>query len=271
VGRNGDPQGDDHGLPHIDIVVPDDARELDRDVVAYRREQRQRRRRATRRRVLGPFTRYGLAAPVIAASVLIAVISGTLLTVLGPNSVPRPSATPATPRPSARAGQIGGPLPDARITVDGRQAALSDQRPAVIILVPPDCRCDVVVSSLAREASARRIGVYLAAGPAPVERDLRPGPGNDTATSRPPVRPTPSARATADAGELRALAKKSATRVIADAAGTLVSTYRPNGLAAVFVHTDGVVRAVLGPKAGQRFDSHLEPLQRPGQAALAPT
>jgi hypothetical protein len=269
VGRD-DPQGDDYGLPRIDIVVPDDARELDRDVVAYRREQRLRRRRARWRRLLRPFNRYGLAAPVIAAAVLIAVISGTLLTVLGPNSVPRPSAGPAAPRPSARAGQIGGPLPDARITVDGRPAALSDQRPAVIVLVPPDCGCDVVVSSLARQASARRIGVYLVAGPAPVEPDLRAGPGDETATPRPPATPTPGARPTAAADEVRALAKKSAARVIADGPGTLVSTYRPNGLTALFVHTDGVVRAAVGPQAGQQFDPHLEPLQRPGQAALAP-
>ena len=268
--RNGDPQGDDYGLPHIDIVVPDDARELDRDVVAYRREQRQRRRRVRWRRVVRPFIRYGVAAPIIAAAVLIAVISGTMLTVLGPHSVPRPTASPAVSRPSTRPGQIGGPLPDARITVDGKPATLSDQRPAVIILVPPECRCDVAVSALARQATARRIGVYLVAGPAAADRGLQPGPGNGTGTPRPPARPTPRTRATAEADELRALAKNSAARVIADADATLVSTYRPNGLTAVFVHTDGVVRTVLGPKAGQRFDPQLEPLQRPGQAALAP-
>jgi hypothetical protein len=271
VGRNSDPQGDDYGLPHIDIVVPDDARELDRDVVAYRREQRQRRRRARWRQLFRPFTRYGLAAPIIAAAVLIAVVSGTLLTVLGPHSVPRPPATVQPPRPSARTGQLGGPLPDARITLDGEPAALKDQRPAVIVLVPPDCHCDNIISSLARQATVRRIGVYLVAGPAVVDRGLEPGPGNGTATPRPPAKLTPTARATAAASELRALAKRSAARVIADDAGTLVSTYRPNGLTAVFVHTDGVVRTVLSdPKAGQRFDSQLEPLQRPGQAALAP-
>ncbi|WP_262402492.1 hypothetical protein [Actinomadura sp. CNU-125] len=37
---DGDPDPDDYGLPRVDIVVPDDARELDRDVVAYRREER---------------------------------------------------------------------------------------------------------------------------------------------------------------------------------------------------------------------------------------
>src|SRR6266545_8363514 len=155
VARNGDPQGDDYGLPHIDIVVPDDARELDRDIVAYRREQRQRRRRARWRRVFRPFIRYGLAAPINATTVLIAVVSGTLLTVLGPHSVPRPAATPLTQRPSPRPGQVGGPLPDAQVTIGGERAALIDQRPAVIILVPPDCHCDAVVSSLARQAIAR--------------------------------------------------------------------------------------------------------------------
>lgn len=271
MGRNGDPQGDDYGLPHIDIVVPDDARELDRDVVAYRREQRQRRRRARWRRLLRPFTRYGLAAPIIAAAVLIAVVSGTLLTVLGPHSVPRPSTSPLPPRPSPRSGQIGGPLPDTQVSIDGERAALLDQRPAVIIFLPPNCRCEVVVTALARQATARRIGVYLIAGPAAADRGLQPGPGNRTATPRPPAKLTPTAQPTAGADELRALAKKSAARVISNDGGELVAAYRPHGLTAMFVHTDGVVGAVLtGPRADQRFDPQLEPLQRPGQVATAP-
>ncbi|HEU5156942.1 MAG TPA: hypothetical protein VFU43_08085 [Streptosporangiaceae bacterium] len=272
MGRNGDPQGDDYGLPHIDIVVPDDARELDRDVVAYRREQRQRRRRARWRRVFHPLTRYGVAAPIIAAAVLIAVISGTLLTVLGPHSAPRPASPPPAQRPSARPGQVGGPLPSGQVTIDGEPAALSDQRPAVIILVPPECRCDAIVTSIARQATARRIGVYLVAGPAPADRGLQPGPGNITATPRPPARLTPAARATADDGELRSLAKRNpGARVLADPEGALISAYRPEGLTAVLVHTDGVVGARLNDlRADQRFDSQLEPLQRPGQAALAP-
>ncbi|HEX6471640.1 MAG TPA: hypothetical protein VF069_21250 [Streptosporangiaceae bacterium] len=271
MGRNGDPQGDDYGLPHIDIVVPDDARELDRDVVAYRREQRQLRRRARWRRLLRPFTRYGLAAPIIATALLIAIVSGTLLTVLGPHAVPRPASTPLAPRTSARAGQIGGPLPDAQVTVDGERVALMDQRPAVIVMVPPNCGCDAAVSSLARQTAAHRIGVFLVAGPAPVDRGQRPGSGNNSIKPRPPARQTPTAGATAGAAELRALAKKAAARVMADDGGVLVSTFRPNGVTAVFVHTDGIIGAVLGGlRADQRFDPQLEPLQRPGQAALAP-
>ena len=43
-----DPDRDDFGLPPVDIVIPDDARELDRDVQAYQRELRALRRRAAR-------------------------------------------------------------------------------------------------------------------------------------------------------------------------------------------------------------------------------
>jgi hypothetical protein len=272
VGRNGDPQGDDYGLPHIDITVPDDARELDRDVVAYRRERRQQRRRARWHRLFRPFTRYGLAAPIIATAVLIAIVSGTLLTVLGPHSVPRPTSTPPPPRTSARPGQIGGPLPDAQVTIDGEQAGLMDQRPAVIVLVPPACGCDTVVSSLTRQATARRIGVLLVSGPSAPARGLQPGPGSSSTSSpRPPAKLTPTAQPTAGMAELRALAKKATARVMSDAAGVLIATYRPNGLTAVFVHTDGVVGAVLGGlRADQRFDPQLEPLQRPGQGAVVP-
>jgi hypothetical protein len=251
VGRNGDPQGDDYGLPHIDIVVPDDARELDRDVVAYRREQRQRRRRARWRRLVAPFTRYGLAAPIIAAALLIAVASGTMLTVFGPHSAPKSTAPPLSPRPTARAGQIGGPLPDAQVTIGGEESALIDHRPAVIIMVPPGCQCDAAVSALARQAAQRRIGVYVVAGP----RDAA-GTGAATAPPKP--------------AELRGLAKKSATQVLEDDEGVLVSTYHPKGLTAVLVHTDGIVGGVVPvPPANQNFGNRLEPLQRPGQGVAA--
>ena len=40
-----EPGRDDGNLPPVNIVIPDDARELDRDVLAYRRELRAKRRR----------------------------------------------------------------------------------------------------------------------------------------------------------------------------------------------------------------------------------
>ena len=41
--------------PPLDIQIPDDARELDRDVLAYHRELRAQRRRKRLRRLAGPF------------------------------------------------------------------------------------------------------------------------------------------------------------------------------------------------------------------------
>ena len=58
----GDPGRDDYGLPPIDVVIPDDARELDRDVQAYQRELRALRRRQRARRLRGPLTRDGILA-----------------------------------------------------------------------------------------------------------------------------------------------------------------------------------------------------------------
>jgi hypothetical protein len=240
VARNGDPQGDDYGLPRIDIVVPDDARELDRDVVAYHRERRQSRRRERWRRLVSPFTRYGLATPIIAAAVLIAVISGTLLTVFGPHAAPRSTGGPTPQRPSARPGQIGGSLPDAQVTVGGRQAALIDQRPAVIVIVPAKCGCDAAVSALARKANTYRISSFVVAGPGTA------------------------------GGELRQIAKKSTARVLEDTAEILVAAYRPTGLTAVLVHTDGIVSWVQRDlRADQGLDRRIERLQRPGQGLPA--
>ena len=50
----GEPGRDEGGLPPVDVDIPDDARELDREVLAYQREQRALRRRARWARLLGP-------------------------------------------------------------------------------------------------------------------------------------------------------------------------------------------------------------------------
>lgn len=83
----GEPERDDSGLPPVDIEIPDDARELDRDVQAYRRELRARRRRERRMRLHAPLTRDGVVLPLLASCLVLALIAGTLLTVFtaGPN------------------------------------------------------------------------------------------------------------------------------------------------------------------------------------------
>ena len=50
-----EPGRDDGSLPPVNIVIPDDARELDRDVLAYRREMRAKRRRQRLLRLFRPF------------------------------------------------------------------------------------------------------------------------------------------------------------------------------------------------------------------------
>jgi len=99
VNLGGEPERDDSGLPPVDIEIPDDARELDRDVQAYRRELRARRRRERRMRLHAPLTRDGVVLPLLASCLVLALIAGTLLTVFtaGPNGeggLPGPARSP---------------------------------------------------------------------------------------------------------------------------------------------------------------------------------
>ncbi len=80
VNRGGDPERDDYGLPPVDIEIPDDARELDRDIQAYRRELRLQRRHRLVRRLGGPLTRDGMVLPLLASCLALTLLAGTLLT-----------------------------------------------------------------------------------------------------------------------------------------------------------------------------------------------
>jgi hypothetical protein len=79
-----EPGRDDGSPPPAKIVIPDDARDLDRDVLAYQRELRAQRWRQRMTRVARPFTRpeYGGHAaiiPIIAVLVAISLVAGALL------------------------------------------------------------------------------------------------------------------------------------------------------------------------------------------------
>ena len=104
-----EPERDDGSLPPVNIVIPDDARELDRDVLAYRREIRALRRRQHRRRLLRPFSGPGVGGPaalvpLIALCLALALVGGALLSVLTISPAEQDNAlTPsATPRATAR-------------------------------------------------------------------------------------------------------------------------------------------------------------------------
>ncbi|MFC5183933.1 hypothetical protein [Actinomadura harenae] len=229
---DGDPEHDDHGLPHVDVVVPDDARELDRDVIAYHREQRQLRRRARYRRLAGPFARFGVAIPIITGALLIALVSGLLMTALGTRPEPRPTHVALAPHPSAPEGQKGGYLPTGDVTQPPAKdrTSLRDLRPGVIAIVSPKCSCSAVVADLAKRTQDLRFKMWLVA-----DRRGSTASGNETIKS------------------LRALAGTAHDGdpiVLDDLTGVLAKDYANQnghpaiGLTAVFVGNDGVVSDV---------------------------
>jgi hypothetical protein len=93
--------------PPLDIQIPDDARELDRDVIAYHRELRARRRRRRLRRLTSPFSGPGTVMPLLASILAVCLVAGAMLSVAtfspakGPDRPSRPSATAASGVPSA--------------------------------------------------------------------------------------------------------------------------------------------------------------------------
>ena len=177
----GEPERDDSGLPPVDIEIPDDARELDRDVQAYYRELRAQRRRRRRLRLYGPLGRDGVVLPLFAACLVVALIAGTLLTVFAPKSDfpisstgPRPGSSARTSSPGTRPGAssaaagtpvsvVSGRLPAGTITVGRAQVGLRTLTSSVLALVPAQCACTTAVSQLVSQAARARVHVYLVA------------------------------------------------------------------------------------------------------------
>jgi len=184
VNPGGEPERDDTGLPPVDIEIPDDARELDRDVQAYFRELRAERRSQRRGRMHGSLARDGIVLPLLACCLVLALITGTLLTVftatsdqnlvsppaIGTRSNPaRPgssgssagSSSPAAPSSPAAAGPTSGAvagaslptitvhLPDVRVILDNQPVRLLGLTGSMLVLIPPRCNCPTAVARLA--------------------------------------------------------------------------------------------------------------------------
>ncbi len=105
------PGGEGWDESPLGIRVPDDARELDRDVLAYHRELRARRRRARLRRLAGPFAGHGTIMPLLASILAVCLVAGAMLSVatFSPANAParpsqpsRPAATAPPSRPAAQ-------------------------------------------------------------------------------------------------------------------------------------------------------------------------
>jgi hypothetical protein len=85
----------------LDIQIPDDARELDRDVLAYHRELRAKRRRSRLRRLAGPLAGHGAILPLLASILAVCLVAGAMLSVATFSPATAPSVR--TPAPTLAA------------------------------------------------------------------------------------------------------------------------------------------------------------------------
>jgi hypothetical protein len=131
-------------LPPVLVQIPDDARELDPDLRAYRRERRRtagHRMRPDRVFVLG----VGLVL---------------LITMLAMSISPKRANAPEL-LPLADETTAGPLLPAINVDTGHGVRALRDLRPGVIALVPADCQCADRLSVLVSEAAQYRLPVHL--------------------------------------------------------------------------------------------------------------
>jgi hypothetical protein len=87
----------------LDIQIPDDARELERDVLAYHRELRARRRRSRLRRLASPFARQGTILPLLASILAVCLVAGAMLSVATFSPPTAPAEHPHQPTATASA------------------------------------------------------------------------------------------------------------------------------------------------------------------------
>jgi hypothetical protein len=195
VNQGGEPAHDDYGLPPVDVQVPDDARELDRDIQAYHRELRALRRHERGLRWRAPLRHSGMIVPMIAGCLVLAMVAGMVLTMFSANpyfgglstqegqrstktaqSGQSPPASRNSPgsssaSPSARTNASGGPttpavtrLPAGTIEVDGQPVDLTTLVTTALAIIPANCGCVHLIRRLASEAAVARVSVFLVAG-----------------------------------------------------------------------------------------------------------
>lgn len=263
VNAGGEPERDDFPLPPVDIKIPDDARELDREVQAYHREQRAARRRRRLGRLHAPLTKDGLVLPLLAGCLVMVMISGVLLTVFSasnsgaPGTAFRPTSsnspqTPQTPQISAAGSSTASPPPanpspispqvrflaEANVTLGGHVEDVYRLLPAVLALAPAGCQCTAALRQLRRQAAAHKVPLYLI-----TTADMQPA-----------------------AARLARAAGQPASRIVQDRTGQVTASLTPGpwsapGLTAAFVRKDGTIPTI-------RFS--LPGRSRPAARRLAP-
>jgi hypothetical protein len=227
VNAGGDQGRDDYGLPPVDIEIPDDARELARDVQAYHRELRSRRRRHLARRFCEPLTRDGMVLPLLAGCLALTLVAATLLTVFTarqPTAGLRPQR-PATGTGSRTPARPGEALVDTILFKAGQPTPLSNLPGEVVVLalIPPGCDCLADLTKLTYAASHANALLYLVG-----------------------VHDTPVTAFTTHLG----LGK---TQALEDTNEQLPAAYKVTALTAVVVRPDGTAQPVLVPDRGHGF------------------
>jgi hypothetical protein len=116
--------------PPLDIQVPDDARELERDVLAYHRELRAQRRRKRLRRLTAPFGQ-GTVLPLLASILAVCLVAGAMLSVATFSPATGPTTRPHTRPPTVAASStrsaspVSSPAASANAGPSGQTAAPS--------------------------------------------------------------------------------------------------------------------------------------------------
>jgi hypothetical protein len=238
-----EPGPDDGNLPPVNVVIPDDARELDRDVLAYHREQRAKRRRQRLTRLFQPFrvSQFGGHAaiiPLIAACLAISLVGGALLSVLtmSPASAPTLSAPQTSSHPSATPGGLSELPAGAVQLVDGRTVPLRSLVTSAIAIVPVNCGCGTELARLAGQAVSADVRLYFA--------------GDGQAIQQLPA-------LVAHYGDGVAIAA-------ADYDGVLSTAYHPTGLTVLLIFKDATVEVLSGLQPDFQLVPNLRELRLSG-------
>jgi hypothetical protein len=242
-----EPGRDDGNLPPVNIVVPDDARELDRDVLAYHRELRAKRRRQRLVRLFGPFhlSPFGGHAaiiPVIAACLAICLVGGALLSVMtmSPASAPTLSSPPLPAQPSLSPGDLTE-LPTGSVQLGAHTVPVRSLVTSTIALVPANCNCGPELGRLAGQAAAAHVGLYFAGAGAVISQ-------------------LPS---------LVALYGDGVAVAAADYDNVLTLAYHPTGLTVLLVFKDARAEVVKELPADFQLAPTLRELKLPGASLSA--
>ena len=228
-GRHDDLDGDDELAAELAFLVPDDARSLDADRDAYLRELAGGADREPPPTQL--FGRASLSGPLVTVLLLVAVLAGSLMTVMAPRNQTTPLARPLASAPQQPIGHVGGLLPPVTVRVRALEVLARTMRPAVLLVVPAECDgCTASIESVLVQARTHRLRLVLVGSPDQQR-------------------------------QLIDLANKGAggqALVALDSSGEIATAYGDGTLTAVVVAPDGIVTAVeQGVTSSTQLDADL--------------